>query len=150
MKNLMLLVLGFMVTQTGLFAQREINSVNNKERMEERRMEMKQERDSQLNLTEDQSSQMDEINEAYREKMVSQRNTEREDRKNAIHTLNDWRTEEIRKVLNEEQFATWQEMQVKRQERTQGAMEKKKGERVRQNKKDTGDRPTRQRGPRGN
>lgn len=146
MKSLIILVASMMAFTWSLDAQNIDKKGEKAVQAEERMEKAKAERNEKLNLTEAQSAELDRINAEFREKMKTENKENRKARMERAKELNEMRTEEFKKVLSEEQFAQWQEMQNERQSRSKSMkvrqMEKKRG--------GDGDMPSRkQKGPRG-
>lgn len=146
MKSLIILVASMMAFTWSLDAQNIDKKGERAAQAEERMEKAKAERDEKLNLTEAQSAELDRINAEYREKMRAEQKENRKARMEKAKELNEMRTEEFKKVLDEEQFAQWQSMQKERKSRAKSLkvrhMEKRRGV--------DGDIPSRkEKGPRG-
>lgn len=146
MKSLIILVASMMAFTWSLDAQNIDKKGERAAQSEERMEKAKAERNEKLNLTEAQSAELDRINAEFREKMQAENKETRKARMERVKELNEMRAEEFKKVLDEEQFAQWQEMQQERQSRAKNMkarqMEKRRG--------GDGDLPSRkEKGPRG-
>ena len=115
MKKLILLIL---IAAVG-FVQAEAQSdQNGKRKGKMDKAEMKQKRNERLNLNDDQSKKLDEINEKYATKMKAIREEDKSRNAEAYKELKDNREAEVKTVLDEKQFAEWKESQKKMHKRS--------------------------------
>jgi len=148
MKSLIILVASMLAFTWSIDAQ-TINKEGERAVQAEERMEKaKADRDEKLNLTEAQSSELDKINADYRTKMQAENRANRQARMEKAKELNEWRTQEFKRVLDEDQFTQWQAMQQERKSRANSVHERKM-DRKRGGDGDKKPKSRQQRGPRG-
>lgn len=129
MKKVIFILLGFIAMGSVSYAQ---DGRGQRMSLEEREKSMVE----KLGLDEDQQEKMSEINARFkesfsdfREEMRDAEEDARRDSFSKMRELNEKRNTEIRTILNEEQVATFDEIQKQREERMKNRPMRKRGER---------------------
>jgi hypothetical protein len=116
MKKLILMILIAAVGFVQAEAQSDQNEGKRKAKMD--KAEMKQKRNERLNLNDNQSKKLDEINERYGQKMKAVREEEKSRNAEVYKDLKENREAEVKAILDEKQFAEWKESQKKMHKRS--------------------------------
>lgn len=111
MKKLILMILIAAVGFVQAEAQSDQNKGKRKGGMD--KAEMKQKRNERLNLNDDQSTKLDEINERYATKMKAIREEEKSRNAEVYKELKVNREAEVKAILDEKQYAEWKASQDK-------------------------------------
>ncbi len=108
------LILMILIAAVG-FVQAEAQSDQNKGKRKGGmdKAEMKQKRNERLNLNDDQSKKLDEINERYGQKMKAVREEEKSRNAEVYKEIKVNREAEVKEILDEKQFAEWKASQEK-------------------------------------
>lgn len=77
-----------------------------------------------LSLDDEQATQVTEINTKYAEKMKGMKDMDREERREQMERLRMQQNDELKSVLTEDQYTTFEEMQASRKENRGGNMKR--------------------------